>query len=148
MTFLRMLAEAVNAVAEWPNECVWAADEPMRLCIGYQVGDQAWECTLQQVKREIPDVYYKRDQLVEMTSRIKLPLRPFPEHVREREILARAALLKAAVYLTNIEMRRETAKWLTFLGRLRAAPNGSLIMGDPNEEPVPRPRPRAYLVRT
>jgi hypothetical protein len=145
--FLKIMAEAVNAVAEWPNEHVWVADEPARLCIGYQVADERWTCSIHDLKREMQDIYDKLAQLNTMAAGIKLPLRAYPEQVREREILARRAVLRAAVHFTNVEMRQETAKWLTFLGRLRADPSGRLIMGDPDEEPVPEPRPRAYILR-
>lgn len=147
MTFLKMLAEAVNAVADWPAEWCMASDSPAERQLGYQVGDECWRVALTDVRREIPIIEAKRDQLIAMAKPIKLPLDPFPKHVREREILARMLLLKAATFITNTEQRQETAKWITFLGRLRACPNGRLLFGDPEQEPVPMPRPRAYLVR-
>jgi hypothetical protein len=145
MKFLVMLAEAVNAVAEWPQERCWASDSPQERCIGYQVGDQVWTCSLTELRRDLPEISSKRDQLMEMVKLLTLPLRPYPEHIREREILARACLLRA-VHPQDVAERREAAKWVTFLGRLRADPSGRYLQGNPDEEPVPKPRPRMYLL--
>ncbi len=127
MTFLEILAEAVNAVADHPQNSAMCCDEPLNRTLGYAVGMFAWRVPITQIRYELPDLHAKHDQLVRMSKGIRLPLRPYPEQQREREILARRALLKSAVYLTNIEMRRQTASWVTFLGRLRAAPDGSLL---------------------
>jgi hypothetical protein len=137
---LKILAEAVNAVADWPQYVARADDEPFLREIGYRVGGLRWRCSITQVRREIPDLQTKCAQLRVMAKGIKFPLLAYPAQQREREILARAALLKSAVHVSNAEMRRETAHWITFLGRLRAAPDGSLLCGwDGDDEVLPDP---------
>jgi hypothetical protein len=127
--FLEALAEAVNAVSDWPEHNAMASDDPVNRLIGYRVGRTEWRFPLRRVKEEIPLLVAKRDQLKAITSKIRLPLRPYPEAQREREFLVRAALLTSAAHVTNSDMRRDTARWITFLGRLRAYPDGSFLLG-------------------
>ncbi len=136
MTFLQMLVEAVNAVAEWPQYWARVDDCPVDRTLGYRVASLTWHTPAREIRHEVPHILRKRDQLVELSKAITLPLRPYPEQQREREILARRALLTHAVYPGNIECRRETAHWITFLGRLRAAPDGSLIQGWRDQDEV------------
>lgn len=123
LVLLLVLAEAVNAVTDWPVYKAMPADEPVRRLIGMVVGPFKWEIPLSEIKRSLPEVIAKREQLERMAMQYPLPLRPYPYDQRAREIHIRHALLAASVEVFNSEMRQETAKWVTMLGRLRAAPN-------------------------
>ena len=126
---LRILADAVNAVSEWPLHCAYADDDPQSMSIGYRVGELGWRCPVTQVRSDIELIGRKDAQLKEMASWIQLPLRPYPEDQWEREVMVRSALLRCAVHIGNVDMRRQTASWITFLGRLRADPSGALLNG-------------------
>lgn len=130
---LFLLAEAVNHVADHPQYAAMADDSPHERKLGYRVGPFQFQCTLTEAKRDFPEIAAKKRELDTMTQGIRLPLQPFPAQQREREMLARRTLLQAAVHVGNAHMRQETAKWITFLGRLRAAPDGSLIISFANE---------------
>jgi hypothetical protein len=122
--YLEVLAEAVNAVADWPLYCAICSDEPRHLLVGYKVGRQAWHVPLKVLKSERVLLLAKFVQLNALAKRTPLPLRPYPYDQLAREVYARSTLLSCASEITNIAMRRETAKWITFLGRLRADPSG------------------------
>jgi hypothetical protein len=124
--YLEVLAEAVNAVADWPLYCAMCYDVPARLLVGFKVGPQTWHIPLKVLKVERDPILAKRDQLLAIAKRTPTPLRPYPYDQRAREVYVRAALLSAAVNISDT-IRRETAKWITFLGRLRSAPNGALM---------------------
>ncbi len=125
--YLEALAEAVNAVADWPLYCAMSADEPVLRLIGFNVGPQDWRIPLTAMREERLLLLAKRDQLLTIAKRTPTPLRPYPHDQRAREFHVRAALLSTAAAVSNSDMRRQTAKWITFLGRLRAAPDGSLM---------------------
>jgi hypothetical protein len=127
LSVLEILAEAVNAVADWPQYWVELADSPARLIVGYRVGDQQWDIRIQDVKRSLPALYAKRDQLKRITANVKLPLRPYPEHQREREFMVRIHLLEAVAGMNAPNARTHAAQWMTHLGRLRAAPDGRFL---------------------
>ena len=142
---LKMLAEAVNAVADWPQYTALADDNPLERSIGYRVGPLRFQYGLTQVRRDLPHVNAKCAQLERMVAPIKLPLKAFPEHQKERELFFRLALLRAAVHLSDAEMRQETARWITMLGRLRADPSGAYLQGVSNHEGLMEPEPRFFL---
>lgn len=126
---LHLLAEAVNTVADHPQYAAMCDDSPIERQLGYRIGPFRFRCSITEARRDFPEIEAKRDELKAMVARVRKPLLPYPACQREREIIVRHALLSAATHVSNIEMRRETAKWITFLGRMRAAPNGSLIHG-------------------
>jgi hypothetical protein len=127
---LHVLAEAVNTVADWPQYSAVADDDPVARVIGYRVGPYRWRVPIRDVRDTLPELQRKRDELKVMARRFPLPLRPYPLDQRAREVHARCTLLTAAAYITTSEMRVETARWITFLGRLRADPSGALFGWD------------------
>lgn len=118
---LTILAEAVNAVSDWPNFRAMCSDDPLSLTLGLVVGPHRWDCTIREVRSQMPALVAKQNELRVMVARHPLPLRPHPHDRRAREIHIRYALLTAAAEITDSDMRRETAKWVTVLGRLRAS---------------------------
>lgn len=144
---LRLLAEAVNCVADFPWHDVWVDDSPIERCLGYRIGETQFRYRLVDVKRGLPEVEAKKRQLEKMVSGIPLPLRAYPDQQREREMLVRCSLLRAAVHLTNVEMRKETARWIMLLGRLRFDPSGQYLYGGiPNHEGFVEPQPRQFFL--
>jgi hypothetical protein len=127
LSILEILAEAVNAVSDWPQYRAYVSDTPQRLIIGYTVGNQKWDIRIGDVKRSLPALNQKLEQLKRITAHIKLPLKPYPEHQRERELMARMALLQSVAGMNAPNARTHAAHWITYIGRLRAAPDGRFL---------------------
>lgn len=56
---LRIFAEAVNAVAEWPSYEALCCDDPHLLRFGLVVGETAWHYTIRDLKQGLPDIQAK-----------------------------------------------------------------------------------------
>jgi hypothetical protein len=118
---LTVLAEAVNAVADLPYlECM-CADEPVNKLVGYVVGDMHWTIPIRDLRMDRDEVDQKQRQLAAMLKKARpIPLRPFPADAYSRELHLRYAVLTSAVQIGSIEMRQQTAKFITMLGKLRS----------------------------
>ena len=107
---LTVLAEAVNAVADWPLYEALCSDDPVNRLVGITVGGHVWQYSLTDLRRSMPFVHDKRRQLERMLV----------EKPRHMELRLRLKLLAYACDVSNSASRRETARLVTVLGRWRA----------------------------